>query len=283
MRPQPFVTLAAVAFLAAAGAAQAAPFTVPINTAQSSVTVQLCLQGQCGQDTSPASGYFTIDVDDVDAITSVTAYDFRVALTEPINILVSFGFLGRLTVDVNNYALYGATPGSPVGPVPVTAGSFSIPNVPSLQQGTYAYNATGIVCTLLQSQVPPQPCTGNGDLGTAPPGLTTLAGTLTSAARVVSIVTVLNQSGPIDPTNPSLGTLTVTGTIRGSLLVPVPPCTGDLNHDGSVNTVDLTMFLGAFATAVPPGTGADLNNDGVVNTLDLTIFLGAFGNACADH
>jgi len=68
-----------------------------------------------------------------------------------------------------------------------------------------------------------------------------------------------------------------------SALVPVPPCTGDLNHDASVNTLDLTLFLGAFATAVPPGTTGDLNNDGIVNTLDLTIFLGAFGNACADH
>lgn len=273
------------AVLAAMWTAQcgAAPFTVPINTAQSSVTVQLCLQGVCGSDTSPASGYFTIDVDDVDTLGTITAYDYRIALTEPINLLLNYGFLGRLTVDVNNYATYDAAPGTPVGPVPVTAGAFSIPGVPSLTQGTYAYNATGIVCSLLQGQTPPQPCVGNGDLSTQPAGTTTLNGTISSAARMVTIVSTLNQSGPIDPTNPSLGTLTVTGTIRGSLLVPVPPCVGDINNDGAVNTADLTIMLGSFGASVPPGTSGDLNGNGVVNTQDLTLLLGAFGNTCADH
>lgn len=65
-----------------------------------------------------------------------------------------------------------------------------------------------------------------------------------------------------------------------ALLVSVPPCLGDFNHDGSVNTIDLTAFLGVFGQSVPPcGTG-DLNCDGVVNTLDLTAFLGRFGQAC---
>lgn len=60
----------------------------------------------------------------------------------------------------------------------------------------------------------------------------------------------------------------------------VPPCLGDLNHDGVVNTFDLTEFLASFATSVPPGTSGDLNHDGVVNTQDLTLFLGAFGTPC---
>jgi len=63
---------------------------------------------------------------------------------------------------------------------------------------------------------------------------------------------------------------------------PCPPagCFGDLNGDNSVNTADLTAFLGAFGTSVAPGTGGDLNGDGVVNTADLTAFLGAFGTSC---
>lgn len=64
-----------------------------------------------------------------------------------------------------------------------------------------------------------------------------------------------------------------------SYTVP-PPCVGDLNGDHAVNTVDLTLFLGAFGTSVTPGTGADLNNDGSVNTADLVLFLGAFGLPC---
>lgn len=55
----------------------------------------------------------------------------------------------------------------------------------------------------------------------------------------------------------------------------------DLNADGVVNVADLTVFLGAFGTAVPANTGGDLNGDGLVNVADLTIFLGAFGSgAC---
>ncbi len=54
---------------------------------------------------------------------------------------------------------------------------------------------------------------------------------------------------------------------------------GDLNGDGSVNTLDLTAFLGNFgASGRCPSTG-DLNGDGAVNTIDLTIFLGKFGQS----
>ena len=64
---------------------------------------------------------------------------------------------------------------------------------------------------------------------------------------------------------------------RQSFLTPVPPCAGDLNNDGSTNTADLALFLGAFGSTVTPGTGGDLNGDGSVNTADLALFLGAFG------
>ncbi|MBN8643843.1 MAG: hypothetical protein J0L61_01210 [Planctomycetes bacterium] len=63
-------------------------------------------------------------------------------------------------------------------------------------------------------------------------------------------------------------------------LPPVPPCPGDLNLDGLVNTADLAIFLGSFGLPALPGDRADLNHDGVINTLDLAIFLGAFGQPC---
>jgi hypothetical protein len=53
-----------------------------------------------------------------------------------------------------------------------------------------------------------------------------------------------------------------------------------LTGDNAVNTADLTAFLGAFGTAVTPGTGADFDGNGVVNVVDLTIFLGRFGTVC---
>lgn len=263
--------------------APGATITVPINSAQSSVTAQICISTSCGSDTSPVGGFFEIDVDDVDSIGSVTLFDNRVELLEPLNIVVSFGILGRLTVNVNDLKIFKADPGVAAGPAPVTAGAFALPGVLTLQTGTFDYTATGIVCSLLQGQVPPVPCTGFSDLSTQPASSTTFDGTLTSAARVVTLVASINRSGPIDPANPGLGTLTVTGTVRGSVLVPVPPCPGDLNADGIVNTADLAAFLGQFGTAVPPGTGADLTGDGIVNTADLAAFLGRFGSTCPDH
>lgn len=62
--------------------------------------------------------------------------------------------------------------------------------------------------------------------------------------------------------------------------VAPPSCTGDLDGNGTRDTVDLVIFLGAFGTNVPPGTGADLDGNGSVNTVDLTIFLGNFGIPC---
>jgi agmatine/peptidylarginine deiminase len=58
------------------------------------------------------------------------------------------------------------------------------------------------------------------------------------------------------------------------------PLLGDITGDKTVNTQDLTIFLGNFGTAVTPNTNGDFDGNGLVNTLDLTFFLGVFGSAC---
>ncbi|MFM9958738.1 MAG: SUMF1/EgtB/PvdO family nonheme iron enzyme [Phycisphaerales bacterium] len=72
----------------------------------------------------------------------------------------------------------------------------------------------------------------------------------------------------------------VTLGIRFASPVPPPPCVGDFNNDGAINTADLVTFLSGFGQTVTPGSAGDLNNDGVINVLDLTEFLGRFGQAC---
>jgi hypothetical protein len=50
-------------------------------------------------------------------------------------------------------------------------------------------------------------------------------------------------------------------------------CLGDLNIDGIINTIDLSILLGAWGTTL-----FDLTGDGVVGSADLAVILGAWGN-----
>jgi len=56
-------------------------------------------------------------------------------------------------------------------------------------------------------------------------------------------------------------------------LPPVPPCPGDLNGDGFVDTNDLGALLAAWGQT----SGPDLDGDGIVGTGDLGILLAAWG------
>jgi hypothetical protein len=64
---------------------------------------------------------------------------------------------------------------------------------------------------------------------------------------------------------------------------PPSPCRADFNASGTVDTGDLTFFLGRFGSLAPAGSPeqrADFNSDGTVNTPDLVYFLGRFGQTC---
>ena len=50
----------------------------------------------------------------------------------------------------------------------------------------------------------------------------------------------------------------------------------DMSGDGVVNTIDVLVFLAAFASGDP---SADLNTDGVVNTIDVLLYLNLFAYA----
>lgn len=54
-------------------------------------------------------------------------------------------------------------------------------------------------------------------------------------------------------------------------------CAGDLNGDGEVDFLDISVFLGAFAGEEP---AADFNGDGEYDFVDISAFLTAFGAGC---
>ena len=53
-----------------------------------------------------------------------------------------------------------------------------------------------------------------------------------------------------------------------------PPCVGDVNGDGEVNSADLGFLVACWG---PSNHDADLNDDGVVDSSDLGIMLGNWG------
>ncbi|MBL7943913.1 MAG: hypothetical protein JNM00_14160, partial [Flavobacteriales bacterium] len=55
-------------------------------------------------------------------------------------------------------------------------------------------------------------------------------------------------------------------------------CPGDFDRNGSINTSDLLLFLGNFATT--GDCSFDLTGDFTVNTSDLLLFLSTYGSDC---
>ncbi|MFM9956698.1 MAG: FG-GAP-like repeat-containing protein [Phycisphaerales bacterium] len=83
--------------------------------------------------------------------------------------------------------------------------------------------------------------------------------------------------------DPDLAFVHSRGLVTLSNNLTPPACSADFNNNGTVDTPDLTYFLGRFGTTPTPGTPparADFNNSGTVDTADLTFFLGRFSQTC---
>lgn len=258
----------------AAVAAPAETFTVPIDQTQSSVTATLTLQGRSDSDTSPVTGSVHLNLATVYAPTQATGLDFDIRLTETLDFFISYGFGSNFTATVAGLRLYYATPGVPMGPVPVVAGAFSFIDAPTEMEGVLNYNATGLVCIALTGAG--LPCSDADDLSTEPTQYIDFNATATTGpGRLVTIISNIDQTTPLDPANPSLGSLHVVGTIRGSVVVPV--ILGDANGDCSVDFSDITAVLSAYGN---PGPLGDADNSGAVDFGDITAVLSAWGTSC---
>lgn len=73
---------------------------------------------------------------------------------------------------------------------------------------------------------------------------------------------------------------TIWRTINGIPEPPLPPLPdpepayfGDLNEDGVVNALDVSLFIAALTGELPDAPRADINQDGVVNALDIKGFV----------
>jgi hypothetical protein len=66
---------------------------------------------------------------------------------------------------------------------------------------------------------------------------------------------------------------------EASCLPRLTPCVSDIDGNGLVDLVDLTLLLAQFGSA-GSGLSADLNHDGTVGISDLALLLSEFGDVC---
>lgn len=266
-------SLAIAAAVAIAASAYAETFSVPINPSNSQVTVTLTLIGVSDTDTSPVTGSVNLKLDTVANAMQVTGNDFTLALTNDLTLNISFGFLGAFNSQLNDLVILYANPGTPFGPVPISNGMFSLLGVPANTDGVLTYNATGLVCSQLQSAG--LPCNDVDDLSTEPTQNIDFNSNISISGRTVTVGATIDRTAPVDPANPSLGTIRVVGTITGSAVVPL--FLGDANGDCLVNFSDFATILANFGGSGPDG---DSNSSGSVDFSDVAATLANFGASC---
>lgn len=254
------------------GSALAMPAHLTINQSQSSVTVQLTILTSSATDSSPVTGYYDLELNNRTAPTQLSLRDFRAALTENLVLNVNLGILGRFNSNANNLVLFYADAPTLFGPAPITAGSFTLANLPVLSTGTLAYTATGFVCTQMQGSG--LPCTDNINMADQPATAQTMTASLAVVGGVATVSANINSTQPLDPANPALGNIHITGTLVAS--GPIR-CPADFNGDNSVDFFDYLDFVQEFSTG---GTNADFNADGVVDFFDYLDFVAAFAEGC---
>jgi hypothetical protein len=269
----PRIITAIIICLSLVTAVKAAPIEATVNTAQSSVTVQLCMLGKCSSDSSPVAGSASVKVNPIIGPASLAICDFDFSLTQSIDLYLSWGFLGNITATGQNISMH-FPPGQPcLPPTTVSGGSFTYSNVPSDNQGIVSYTATGTPCALLQASG--KPCTDTINLADQGTSTGNMNGTVTvSPSRALRLTLYPNYTGPIDPNNPSLGTMTITGTVVCTATIPLR-ADADLNN--VINGLDSQKFIDVML--VPAAFtwrdrfAVDMNDDDIYDLADVQLFV----------
>jgi hypothetical protein len=264
--------------LVAGSAAQASPFRIPIDSSSSSLTVELCVDGQilgvqCDDDSSSVSGETWWEIDSVSNPTTLTLHAYTLTLNETINLSVQFGIVGGITATGTGISIEHPNPFTPLPPTPLSMSTFDYLNVPANVNGMVAYNSTGLVCTALQGLG--LLCNDTIDLAQQGEQTGSFAGTvMIMPDRTISIEYNPNVSQAIDEDNPDVGMLNITGIITGMVQLPLR---GDANLNGTVDGDDVDPFVG---TLMDPGGATwesrfatDMNNDNAFNAADAALFV----------
>lgn len=268
-------TIAAAACSLAGTHASAQQIEIPFDQSASDVQVTLTVQGVSDTDTSPVTGSILIDIDNPDDPAEFVVLDLRIDATEPIDHNLDFGILGSFTQTTNNLSVTDASPGVPSLPATVSGGIYTLPSLEVLLSGNGNFNATGTICTLLENEG--LPCSGTADLSDGQPVTAeNITGMLSNENGLLLFTALIDVSVPLDPMDPSLGSVDVSGFATGTAPIPEQPCPGDCDDSGDVTFSDLVAMLGQFGTQGDT-QGCDADGSGTVTFSDLVVTLGLFG------
>lgn len=203
------------------------PFTVTLDTNASTAQVTLDALGKSDTQTSRLGGTVQIVTDDATQPTQAGLKDFHLSALQPLNFNLSFGFLGGATAKIPKFEVVEAAPPSPPSLLPLVGGHFIPTDIPYQPLGNGSYVVSGAVCGVLSGQQVPVPCADTLDFSHSPPGslseldmeLTVHGGLLQPAQLQIKFSGFFSL--PLDPTNPSLGT--VSAFVDAVGYAPTPP------------------------------------------------------------
>lgn len=211
-----------------AAVVRASQVRVPINSATSTLNLELCanpggLGTDCDDDTKPLGGHLTVGLNENGNPSSIALRDFDLQGIGTFNLNLSWLFgLARVDATATNLRIYHGRPGGSNAPVPVVNGAYTFTQVPSRTAGTASYVINPTACGAVTI-----PCSSNINLSAlSETTIESVAGTLAVANGVLTLALDLTFFAPFDETNPDLGTFRGHAIIRGSApvsLALIPP------------------------------------------------------------
>ncbi|MEM1184525.1 MAG: GC-type dockerin domain-anchored protein [Planctomycetota bacterium] len=271
--------LAAASVVALATAfASAQSTTLTIDTAQSNINVVATAITPVGNETDTAmsgiTGTIEVTLDDYGTPTQITLNDFDFALTSDPALSFDFGFLGSANATLVNAVALFATPGTPLGPVPIAmADDFMFEAVPTLLTGTTTFDYNFFLVGA---------DSGTINLADFDPGTAPFSGTISSDGTTVTLEATLNIDALVTVVD-GIVDVNLVGTTTLVASGPAPEPTGcnvaDLVEPlGIVDLSDVDAFIAAFVIG---DAAADIAAPfGVVDLTDVDAFIAAFLAGC---
>jgi hypothetical protein len=185
--------------------------------------VELCVtvfSTACDTDTTPVAGSVAVSLDYPPGPSGISLHDFTFQLVDDVMLNLDFGALGVFNSIGTDIDVTYADAGSPLPSVPVIGGAFTFTGVPADLAGQLHYMTTDAVCTAFQ--LVGRLCDDVIDLSTITLDPVDMIGTVGVSGDDVALTLQLVLAGPIDPTNPELGTLTIDETISAAGVIPEP-------------------------------------------------------------